>query len=231
MLNELHASGFVCCSGAIGERTLDRLLDACAPVANVEQSRHRSGSTYGIRGLLWSSPRLSAELDASGVSSLARSFLGATAFPVDAIFFDKQADANWSVPGHQDRLMPIESGSAAPKTIRNGIHYVEPSQETLAALVALRVHFDAVGPDEGALAVVPESHRHGILGTGAIRVVPLTDYRTCVVARSDVLVLRPLVLHRSGRRAGPGHRRVLHIVYAAAQPSNGPRWKALPTSS
>jgi len=224
MLKELDASGFVRCPGAIGDRALARLLDACAPTAEAEQSRHPSGATYGIRGLLWSSPRLRAELEAAGVSALAQSFLEA-AFPVDAIFFDKQPDANWSVPGHQDRLMPIESGSAVPSSVRNGVAYAEPSTETLASLVALRVHFDAIGPDAGALEVVPGSHRRDVLGTDAIRAVPLNDYHPCFVARGDVLVLRPLVLHRSGRRAGAGHRRVLHVVYAAAQPIGGPRWK------
>ncbi|HEY2409965.1 MAG TPA: phytanoyl-CoA dioxygenase family protein [Polyangiaceae bacterium] len=225
----LEASGFVCCRDAVDDRALARLLGACAPIAGLERSRSRSGATYGIRGLLWSSTRLRFELETSGVSALAQSFLGA-AFPIDAIFFDKQLDANWSVPGHQDRLMPIETGTGVPKTIRNDVAYAEPSTETLGELVVLRVHFDAVGPDDGALEVVPGSHRRGVLETDAIRAVPLSDYRPCVVGRGDVLVLRPLLLHRSGRRASAGHRRVLHIVYAATQPSDGPRWKALPHS-
>jgi hypothetical protein len=225
MFEELDVSGFTVRPGALTEPALVRLLGACAPTAEVEPSRHPSGATYGIRGLLWASSGLRAELDASGVSMVAREVLGARAVPVDAIFFDKQPDANWSVPGHQDRLMPIESGSAVAKTVRNGIAYAEPSPEILATLIAVRVHFDEVAAGDGALEVVPGSHRLGVLTPDAIRDIPLSDYRAWVVARGDVLVIRPLLLHRSGRRAGAGHRRVLHVVYAADQPAGGARWR------
>jgi hypothetical protein len=225
MLDELLVSGFVLCPGAVEEPALGRLLDACSPTANTEQSRHRSGVTYGIRGLLWSSPTLKSGLDESGVSALARAAIGPDAFPIDAIFFDKQVEANWSVPGHQDRLMPMESGSVAPKTVRNGVAYAEPPPQTLGALVALRVHFDAAGPDGGALEVIEGSHRLGILSAAAIEAIPLAQYRPCLAARGDILMLRPLVLHRSGRRVGAGQRRVLHVVYANEHPPGGQRWK------
>ena len=224
MLDELDGSGFVLCSGAVGESALVRLLEACVPTVEAEQVRHPSGRTYGIRGLLRSSPQLRSELDATGVSAIAAAALRQAAFPIDAIFFDKEPDANWSVPGHQDRLMPIAAGTAVAKTIRDGIGYVEPSAATLGGLLALRIHFDAVGFGDGALEVVPGSHRLGILSTEAIRAIPLSEYRQCVAARGDVLLLRPLLLHRSGRRVGLGHRRVLHVVYATGHPADGPHW-------
>ena len=225
MLEELADSGFVLCPSAVSEAALVRLLDACASTPEADQSRHPSGATYGIRGLLWSSVGLRSELDDCGVSAIARSAIGRTAFPVDAIFFDKQSDANWSVPGHQDRLMPVDADSPVPKTIRRGIAYAEPSSQTLGTLVALRVHFDPVGSEGGALEVVAGSHRLGVLPSEAIRETPLGEYRPCPAARGDVLVLRPLLLHRSGRLVGTGHRRVLHVVYASEQPTDGPRWK------
>lgn len=225
MCDDLEAYGFVLRTNAIPEHALVRLLTACAPTTRTQPVRHPSGGTYGIRGLLWSSPSLRHELVASGVSALADAALGGSAFPVDAVFFDKQPDANWSVPGHRDRLMPIEPGSVAPKTTRNGIGYAEPPQAALAVLVALRVHFDDVGSEGGALEVVPGSHRLGLLSAEALRHVSLADYRPCVAARGDVLVMRPLLLHRSGRRTNAGHRRVLHVVYANEQPTDGLRWK------
>jgi hypothetical protein len=226
MLDELATAGFILCPGAVVEPALVRLLDACTPTAETAQSRHPSGATYGIRGLLWSSTTLRSELDDSGVSAIARAAIGETAFPIDAIFFDKQPDANWSVPGHQDRVMPVEPGSVVPKTIRSGVPYTEPSPRTLSALVALRIHFDAVGSDGGALEVVSGSHRLGVLRAEAIRGIPLGEYRACIAARGDVLVMRPLLLHRSGRRVGVGHRRVLHVVYANEHPSDGPCWRS-----
>jgi hypothetical protein len=226
MQNELEASGFTIRAAALSEASLTRLLAACAAVAGAQQVRHPSGGTYGLRGLLWSSAALGSELEASGLSTLASAALGGSAFPIDAIFFDKCASANWSVPGHQDRLMPVESGSVAPRSVRNGIEYIEPSCATLAKLVALRVHFDDVDGESGALEVVPGSHRSGVLPVDAIREVPLADYRPCLAARGDVLLMRPLLLHRSGRRKSDGHRRVLHVVYASEHVAGEPRWKS-----
>ncbi len=151
--------------------------------------------------------------------------MGGVAFPIDAIYFDKTGKANWSVPGHQDRLMPIASGCVRAKAKRGEVEYAEPSVATLSKLAALRVHFDDVPENAGALQVVPGSHRYGVLRGPAMRDIPLTDYQTCTVSRGDVLVMRPLLLHRSGRRTDEGHRRVLHVVYATEQPEAPLRWR------
>jgi hypothetical protein len=224
MRESLDAMGFVLRAKTVPEPALVRLLAACTPTAGTELSRHPSGDIYGIRGLLWASVSLRAELDASGVSALAAFALGRAAFPVDAIFFDKQPNANWSVPGHQDRLMPGQSASVVRKVRRGSLPYFEPPATTLAALVALRVCFDDEEVDGGGLEAVPGSHRLGVLQTDAIRSIPLTEYRPCVAARGDVLLMRPLLLHRSARRTAGGHRRVLHVVYASEQPSDGAHW-------
>jgi hypothetical protein len=227
MLDELSTAGCVLRPESVRDGMLDRLLDACAWDGACASVHHRSGVTYGLRGLLWSSASLLPALEASGLSALAGEVLGAPAFPIDAIFFDKTADANWAVPSHQDRLMPIASGCAPAKATRGGIEYAEPSAATLAGLVALRIHFDDVGSDAGALQIVPGSHRLGVLRPGAIRDIPLAEYRTCTASRGDVLAMRPLLLHRSGKRSTHHHRRrVLHVVYATEQPEAPLRWRS-----
>jgi hypothetical protein len=52
---------------------------------------------------------------------------------------------------------------------------------------------------------------------GQILEVPLERYVPCAAAAGDVLVLRPLLLHRSSRSRGDGQRRVLHVVYATKE--------------
>ena len=118
MRDELETVGFALETGAVPVESLGRLLDACATTGASASFHHESGLVYGIRGLLWSSASLRPELDSSGITSLASVALGRAAFPIDAIFFDKQKDANFSVPGHQDRLMPVASG-CAPASVRS----------------------------------------------------------------------------------------------------------------
>jgi Phytanoyl-CoA dioxygenase (PhyH) len=225
-MDDFAKIGWTLKARALPDAMLKRLLGASVAQGALASVHRPSGRTYGLRGLLWSSPVLSSALAASGLSRLASDVVGRQAFPIDAIYFDKTADANWSVPGHQDRLMPVASGCVRAKANRSGIEYAEPSVATLSKLVALRVHFDDVAADAGALEVLPGSHRSGVLSPAAIGDIPLTDYHPCAVSLGDVLVMRPLLLHRSARRAGPGQRRVLHVVYATEQPEAPLLWRS-----
>jgi hypothetical protein len=225
MLTELDTNGFVVAPEVVSDSALVRLLKA-ATSTHAHVSRHgRTSSIYGIRGLLWSSPTLRSELVASRVDHLAASVLGRDVSPIDAVFFDKHQDARWSVPGHQDRSMPVADGSGVAKRRRGDIAYAEPSPDTLASLLAVRIHFDDADLSSGALQVVPRSHRRGLLDAQAIRAIPLADYQTCVVSRGDVLLMRPLLLHRSGSPTVPRQRRVLHVVYAPRELLGAHPWK------
>jgi hypothetical protein len=225
-MDDFAKSGWTLKARALPEATLQQLLGACVARGALASVHRPSGRTYGLRGLLWSSPALASALAASGLARLASDVVGRSAVPIDAIYFDKTEEANWSVPGHQDRLMPVASGCGPAKAIRGGLEYAEPSVATLSELVALRVHFDDVAADAGALEIVPGSHRSGVLSAAAIREIPLANYLPCAVSRGDVLVMRPLLLHRSGRRAGQGQRRVLHVVYATEQPEAPLIWRS-----
>ena len=226
-LAELQESGFVLARGMVDTPGRERLLALCDPECAPSPVRNRSGTAYAARGLLWNVPGLTSELTSCGLDALAAAALGRAGFPVDAIFFDKQPLANWAVPGHQDRMMPVASEGAGTShvRVRDGIPYVEPSEAVLAELVALRLHFDACNEDSGALCVVADSHRRGVLGDREVREVPMGSYRACPAAAGDVLVLRPLILHRSSPSRLAVRRRVLHVVYAADPLTNGLQWR------
>jgi ectoine hydroxylase-related dioxygenase (phytanoyl-CoA dioxygenase family) len=92
-----------------------------------------------------------------------------------------------------------------------------PWSATLAGLVALRVHFGPTDGETGALCVVPGSHLNGVMPNGQILNVPLDQYVPCAAGAGDVLILRPLLLHRSSPSRGEGQRRVLHVVYGTGR--------------
>jgi ectoine hydroxylase-related dioxygenase (phytanoyl-CoA dioxygenase family) len=117
---------------------------------------------------------------------------------------DKQARANWTVPGHQDRVVAVAATTAKKHRLRDGVAYAELDAKTLTGLVALRIHFDPTDAETGALCVVPGSHLHGVLPNDRILNVPLDRYVPCAAGAGDVLVLRPLLLHRSSPSRGEG---------------------------
>lgn len=143
--------------------------------------------------------------------------LGDRAAPLDATFFDKHARANWTVPGHQDRIVAVAATTARKHRLRDGVAYAELDAITLAGLVALRIHFDPTDGETGALCVVPGSHLAGVMPSGQISNVPLDQYVPCAAGAGDVLILRPLLLHRSSPSRGEGQRRVLHLVYGTQE--------------
>jgi ectoine hydroxylase-related dioxygenase (phytanoyl-CoA dioxygenase family) len=226
--DRLSADGVILVSAAIGDLWLERLL----PVINratTDVVRRRSGSAYAARNLLRDVSELSEALASCGLNRLASETLGKAAFPVDAISFDKHAEANWGVPGHQDVLMPIvpvgEPDIRHRGRVRDGVTYLEAGDETLASLVALRLHFDDCDPANGALCVAPGSHRSGRLREAEISAIPLEQYVACPASRGDVLLMKPLIVHRSAPAQRPARRRVLHVVYATEQPGEGLRWR------
>lgn len=213
-ISHLEEAGFELKRAALGTESLEPLLRLSAPTAVSDPVYHRSGGAFAARGLLRKVPALGRQLEASGIDALASAALGERAVPIDATFFDKHARANWTVPGHQDRIVAVSSTTNRKHRIRDGIAYAEVDAQTLAGLIALRLHFDATDVDSGALCVVPGTHRNGVMTHLQILEVPLERYLPCAAAPGDVLLLRPLLLHRSSPSRSDGQRRVLHVVYA-----------------
>jgi ectoine hydroxylase-related dioxygenase (phytanoyl-CoA dioxygenase family) len=163
-------------------------------------------------------PRLRSSFAELGLDRIAEAVLGIGAFPIDAIFLDKRPEANWAVPAHQDVVVPVPS-AAALAGVRNikhrhGLSHGEPADTVLSELVAMRVHFDDAGADNGGLSIASGSHTRGRLSAAHIQQLAPECYRSYDCRAGDVLLMKPLAVHRSGRSALPLSRRVLHILYA-----------------
>jgi phytanoyl-CoA dioxygenase PhyH len=217
LLSDFEAAGFTLARGVVNAASRELLLRLTTPSVSSGAVQHRGGSAFAARGLLRRVPALRWLLEACGIDALASGVLGDRAVPLDAIFFDKHARANWTVPGHQDRIVAVAATTARPHRLRDGIAYAELDAKTLARLVALRIHFDPTDGETGALCVVPGSHLDGVMPSGQISNVPLDQYGPCAAGAGDVLILRPLLLHRSSPSRGEGQRRVLHVVYGTQE--------------
>lgn len=109
--------------------------------------------------------------------------------------------------------------------MKDEVVHVQPPTHILAEMITVRLHLDECGADNGALRVIPGSHRQGELDMAQIN--HWTDAResvTCEVPRGGAVVMRPLLLHSSSPARMPSHRRVLHIEYAASELPNGLKW-------
>ena len=214
----LEQRGAVVMPAALGNDARDTLRAAIRPETAAGAVRTGAREAYGARGLLSARPELRTLLTELGLDALAEQALGRAAAPIDAQFFDKPSEANWAVPAHQDVVVPVPSG-AKTTTVRgmrkrHGLTYGEPPDQVLRELVALRVHFDDAHAGNGGLAIACGSHARGRLSDNQIRQIPGDAFQPHDCRTGDVLLLKPLAVHRSPRSTAPTHRRVLHILYA-----------------
>jgi hypothetical protein len=222
---QLHRFGASNVGLALDGGQLCTLLSSIHPQTAPGAVRGRSQSAYGARGLLVARPHLQRLFSELMLDRIAEDALGGAAFPIDAVFFDKRSDANWAVPAHQDVVVPVPfpADLAGVRNLRHrhGVTYGEPADHVLQELVALRVHFDDAGPENGGLSIVHGSHSLGRLSGAEILRIPPESYTQYDCRAGDVLLMRPLAVHRSGRSVLPTHRRVLQVLYV---PRNG--WHA-----
>lgn len=204
-----------------------RAADADKLVVSLSEAVGPGG--YAKRNLLTSVPEVAELACSTAIMNLVQPVLGSAAFPVKGILFDKTPDANWKVAWHQDNMISVrervDTPGFGPWSVKEGVVHVQPPSAVLAGMITVRMHLDDCGPDNGPLRVIPGSHKHGLFSSDAI-----DDWRDnhpaeiCSVRRGGVLLMRPLTLHASSSATVAGHRRVIHLEYAASPLTNGLHW-------
>lgn len=198
---------------------------AIASLSTLPDSSHRGGA----RNLL----------DIEGVRQLARSpdvraaaeaVLGPECFAVRGLFFDKRPDANWWVPWHQDLTVAVadrrDVPGFGPWTVKAGVQHAQAPVDVLERMLAVRIHLDDCGPENGPLRLLPGSHTQGILGTVAIMARAGESAGDVGLASAGaILAFRPLLLHSSHPAESPSHRRVVHFEFAAGELPGGLEWR------
>jgi len=207
MNNEIDEHGFAMLGGVINESEQRQMVSALGPVSGA-----------GRRGLL-SVPAVAEFAHSTRLLNLVRPHLPSAPVPVRGIYFDKSSDGNWLVAWHQDLTLALRNradvAGFGPWSIKEGITHVQPPVELLEQMLTVRIHLDGADESNGALRVLPGSHRLGRLSAERIRELRAQKpEHLCVARAGDALLVRPLLLHASGRSTTARHRRVLHIEYA-----------------
>lgn len=191
----------------------------------------RRGEVYGGRDLLWRVPEAARLARSPALASIAGAVLGPGAFAVRGLFFDKTPTVNWNLPWHQDLTIAVRERRDAPGfgpwTLKAGIPHAQAPAGLLSRMVTIRLHLDDCGPTNGPMRVLPGSHVDGRLSPAALAAWTAracTHASDCLVPAGGVVVMRPLLLHASASGTGPGHRRVIHLEYAAEALPAGLEW-------
>ena len=122
------------------------------------------------------------------------------------------------------RMQLVDAGLMAPDYVSVQCTFFEKSRERYW-LVALRLHIDDCGVEDGALKVVPGSHREGRLhNAGKVRLRDEKGEVPCPVPAGSGMAMRPLLVHASSKASGDTRRRVLHFVFGPVDLPHGLAW-------
>jgi ectoine hydroxylase-related dioxygenase (phytanoyl-CoA dioxygenase family) len=229
ILTDFEQNGFAIVPNVLDAAMVTTLLDNLARVRLNDAVKHRAGRAFGIRRLLELVPAVRALAESETLRALVDPVLSDQAIVVRGIFFAKTPVANWKVPWHQNTLIAVrakrEVAGFSAWSIKAGVIHVQPPVEILNSILTVRLHLDATDETNGALRVLPGSHRHGVLSDEAIQQWKANQPAVlCSVSSGSALLMHPLLLHASSVATNPTHRRVLHLEYSAATLPAGLEW-------
>ncbi|MEQ1944879.1 phytanoyl-CoA dioxygenase family protein [Mesorhizobium sp. VNQ89] len=99
--------------------------------------------------------------------------------------------------------------------VKNGMNHVEPPEVLLQGMLTLRLHLDDTGADNGALDIVPGSHKLGrVPANKVLGFARAVEAICCEAVAGEILAMRLTTIHKSERSANPTRRRVLHADYS-----------------
>jgi hypothetical protein len=226
--NEVDTKGFAICEAVLSEERVEELLLSLARIGEDGPMRKRGG-IFAIRNLLDASSDIWNLAHSSLVRELVEPILGIEFFPVRGILFDKIPDANWKVPWHQDVTIAVQDKVEVEGfgrwSIKADVLHVQPPAAILEHMLSVRFHLDDCGEANGALRVIPGSHRKGRIPEGQIPALrDIFPKHVCSVKLGGALLMRPLLLHASSPSRVPGHRRVIHLDFANISLPCGMNW-------
>lgn len=224
LCEHLAEHGFELVAGLVDEAERRKLLGAVGAV-----------DVAGRRNML-AVPAVGALATSQKLLELVRRHTGGAPRPVRAIWFNKSPETNWLVAWHQDLAIAVRERIEAPGfeawSMKEGVPHVQPPATVLERMLTVRIHLDDADERNGALRVIAGSHQFGRLGVD--QVAKLREERSetlCTAAAGDALLMRPLLLHASGRSTNDRPRRVLHLEYAGQSLPGGLKWQEVAAST
>ena len=148
-------------------------------------------------------------------------------FAVKSIYFDKPPNSNWFVSYHQDLTISVDKkiniDGFSFWTLKQNQYSVQPPINILEDNFTIRIHLDKTVSENGALKVIPKSHLKGICRPATI------DFKneieiSCSVEKGGIMIMKPLLLHSSGKTINNNKRRVVHIEFSRSQLPSTLNW-------
>lgn len=223
---ELQTKGYTILENLFTGEEIDAIGNVLSRADFSRDTFRKTKDLFAIRQFLKEIPEITPLIFNNRIRNLVSKYFGQHYFVVKSIYFDKPRNSNWFVAWHQDLTISVDKKlnlpGFGPWTVKQDQYAVQPPPDILENIYTLRIHLDDTGEDNGALRVIPGSHMAGVKRYAADD--PSNIKETCRVKRGGAMIMRPLLLHASGRSTGVGGRRVIHIEFSNGKLPHGLIW-------
>ncbi|TGE28455.1 phytanoyl-CoA dioxygenase family protein [Hymenobacter metallicola] len=224
----LRTEGFAVLPNVLTAAETAALLRAIEAAPVTGSNFRRSQDLFAIRAVLAEIPALQPILAASALPTLLAALFPGGCHLVKSIYFDKPAHSNWVVAWHQDLMISVDCRADLPGygpwTVKSEGIAVQPPQPVLENICTIRLHLDSCDARNGALKVVPGSHRRGPIHSAELPELTAAPV-LCPVPAGGAMLMKPLLLHASNRSTSSHSRRVLHLEFSSLELPPGVEWR------
>jgi ectoine hydroxylase-related dioxygenase (phytanoyl-CoA dioxygenase family) len=216
---EVIENGFAILNGIFND---DEIANLIAIINNVETDRptfRKTDDLFAIRQFFKELPAIVPYVFSQKLKEVITALFGGGCFVVKSIYFDKPSLSNWFVAYHQDLTVSTDKKHATDGfsnwTVKQNQYAVQPPVEILQGNFTIRIHLDDADENNGALKVITGSHKQGII---AMKDFDYTKEKEtiCCVNKGGIMIMKPLLLHASGRTVSDKQRRVIHVEFSKA---------------
>lgn len=215
-LEQLNRNGFTILKDVFDEDAIQQMIRAIETAGTDNAAFRKTKDLFAIRQVLKEIPALVHMVLSPAFCNCLQTLSGKDHFIVKSIYFDKPGSSNWFVAYHQDLTITVDKKldipDFGPWTVKQDQFAVQPPVSILENMFTMRIHLDDTDENNGALKVIPGSHLKKIYRAETID-WSVEKETTCCVPKGGVMVMKPLLLHASGRTVNGQNRRVLHIEF------------------
>lgn len=217
MEQQIREQGFTIVNDIYTAEEVKEMLTAIHQADSSRSTFRQTDDLFAIRQVLKEIRSLSPIIFNYRLKTLIKEVFGGIYFVVKSIYFDKPGKSNWFVAWHQDLTISVKEKTDVegygPWTVKQDQYAVQPPLSILEQNFTIRIHLDDTNDQNGALKVVPGSHKKGIYRPETINWQEETAV-SCPVPQGGIMIMKPLLLHASGRTLNEKNRRVLHIEFS-----------------
>ena len=221
MESTLNQKGFEIIEGVYSEEEVNEILEGIKS-KEIENK-------FGVRAFLLDKPELAELVFTENLMKIIRTISPDCDKLIKSIYFDKPPHANWVVNWHQDLTINLVEKIEVPAyknwRVNSERVVVQPNKEMLESIFTIRIHLDDCTKENGALRVIENSHKKGVIDIKEWTKHKEGNEQICEVRKGGIVIMKPLILHSSKRTENKKNRRVIHIEFTDQELPIGLKWK------